>query len=363
MRKNVLIVLLLVLKVLFSCTGIYIANENVKLFGLNEDFYNYNTIYKTLPASENNYGLIAFGHSNSIQAIINDQGLIYDGYGAPFKEMINSENLPQNNGTFIFEALTTCSNLEEVVTLFNQFHHPWLQNSQFFIADKEGNSAIFEGDTILIKSGDYQICTNFYQSDPESGIEDGFYPCPRFDFLENSLSQASSFSIDYASSLLDSVHVENQGSPFGPISSVYSLVIDQINSQIHVVNMYDFENKIVLNMNEEFGKPMQSSSLGSLFTTKIDDQEIKISDSALYQNYPNPFNPETTINYALNKDQFVFLAVYNSKGQLVKELINGFTKAGNHKMNFNGEHLNSGVYYYRLKAGNKISAKKMILCK
>ena len=83
----------------------------------------------------------------------------------------------------------------------------------------------------------------------------------------------------------------------------------------------------------------------------------------LSQNYPNPFNPTTTITYSIPQNSFVTLKVYNILGSEVAELVNGQVEAGVHKINFNSFNLNSGVYFYTIKAGNFNSAKKMTLMK
>ena len=104
--------------------------------------------------------------------------------------------------------------------------------------------------------------------------------------------------------------------------------------------------------------------LAWMTTTGIDDQEDLIPEHiTLHQNYPNPFNPVTTIKFSIPATQNVKLAVYNSNGQLVSELLRGKMKAGNHSVMFNGDKLNSGIYFYRLDAEGKSSVKKMLLIK
>ncbi len=264
---------LLVVSILFSmiynqllaCSGVYIANDTIKLFGFNEDYFDYNTTYLTMPGGEGRYGVIGFGHSNSVQAIINEKGLCYDGYGAPEKKITYNNDKPVNNGSFIFQAMTTCETIAEIKELYDKYYHPWLSTGQSFFTDRFGNSAIFEGDTVIYKTKDYQICTNFYQSDPESGIEYNFYPCRRYDLLKKELENASTYSVDFVRGLLEKVHVENQESPHGPISSVYSLIIDQNARKIYVYNLHDFENVRVLDIDEELKKSAQRMSLDDLF--------------------------------------------------------------------------------------------------
>ncbi len=83
----------------------------------------------------------------------------------------------------------------------------------------------------------------------------------------------------------------------------------------------------------------------------------------LKQNYPNPFNPTTVINYGLPKSSFVKLVIYDVVGHKVKTLVNKTQPAGSYNVTFDASNLSSGIYFYRLTAGNFISTKKMILLK
>ena len=82
---------------------------------------------------------------------------------------------------------------------------------------------------------------------------------------------------------------------------------------------------------------------------------------ALSQNYPNPFNPSTTIKYDLPVDTRVTLRVFNIIGQEVATLVNGEQRAGYRSVEWNASELASGVYFYRLEAGNFTSVKKLLL--
>ncbi len=84
---------------------------------------------------------------------------------------------------------------------------------------------------------------------------------------------------------------------------------------------------------------------------------------SLSQNYPNPFNPTTSFSYVLPKDQFVTITVYNALGQEVTKLVNEKMSAGVHHVTFDGSNLASGLYVYRLNAGDVNIAKEMILVK
>ncbi|MBZ0196126.1 MAG: T9SS type A sorting domain-containing protein [Ignavibacteriaceae bacterium] len=84
----------------------------------------------------------------------------------------------------------------------------------------------------------------------------------------------------------------------------------------------------------------------------------------LEQNYPNPFNPETAIKFALKEDTKATLKVYNVLGAEVATLFDGIAEAGRYyDLRFNGSEFPSGVYTYKLEAGNTVSVKKMLLLK
>jgi len=81
----------------------------------------------------------------------------------------------------------------------------------------------------------------------------------------------------------------------------------------------------------------------------------------LSQNFPNPFNPATRINYIIPVNGFVSIKVYNSLGQLAAILVNEVKEAGSYEVGFDASSLSSGVYFYRLDAGNYTETKKMSL--
>ena len=91
----------------------------------------------------------------------------------------------------------------------------------------------------------------------------------------------------------------------------------------------------------------------------------------LYQNFPNPFNPDTWMPYQLADGANVAISIYSSTGRLVRTLELGFKPAGRYLStdkaaywdgkNDRGERMASGIYFYRLRAGNFSSTKKMVL--
>ena len=106
----------------------------------------------------------------------------------------------------------------------------------------------------------------------------------------------------------------------------------------------------------------------SYFNSNISDVKDdlnSVSDFSLSQNYPNPFNPSTIISYHISKREFVSLKIYDLIGNEIAVLLNEEKAPGSYNVQFsiNNLQLSSGAYFYRLKAGNYIKTKKMILLK
>jgi hypothetical protein len=97
-------------------------------------------------------------------------------------------------------------------------------------------------------------------------------------------------------------------------------------------------------------------------------QEVEVNTEiptsfSLSQNYPNPFNPTTKINYSVPFDSKVTISVYSITGELVMELVNDNVSSGSYSVDFDGSNLASGMYIYKMTAGNFTQTNKMMLMK
>lgn len=101
----------------------------------------------------------------------------------------------------------------------------------------------------------------------------------------------------------------------------------------------------------------------SLINGVPDDENSLPVEFRLYQNYPNPFNPVTNINYDIPKNSYVKITVYDMLGKEVKILENGYKQPGRHSTSFNGLDYATGIYYYKIEAGNYSEVKKMVMVK
>ncbi len=87
------------------------------------------------------------------------------------------------------------------------------------------------------------------------------------------------------------------------------------------------------------------------------------SKFSLSQNYPNPFNPATKIDFALPYDGNVMMKIYDLSGREILSVINEFRTAGYYTVDFNASNLASGIYYYKITAGNNTAVNKMVVIK
>jgi hypothetical protein len=165
---------------------------------------------------------------------------------------------------------------------------------------------------------------------------------------------------------------------------------DQINSALTTVDIIEFNQDGTLNISSGpplktarkypmvisykdkiyvFGGYDKSNQVISDIEVYTDTNTTEVIQShlpkeyALIQNYPNPFNPTTTIRYDLPKETTVKLKVYNILGVEVTTLVNKVMPAGHQSVAFNAVKLASGMYIYRIEAGNFVQVKKMLLIK
>lgn len=118
--------------------------------------------------------------------------------------------------------------------------------------------------------------------------------------------------------------------------------------------------------NEEYNIVSEIEVLSGEVTSRSENLDSFTNDFILHQNYPNPFNPETKISYSLNDSKKITLDIFNSLGEKVYQLYKGASPPGSFNLTWNGKNekgvqLPSGIYFYRLSAGDQQITKKMLL--
>jgi len=113
-----------------------------------------------------------------------------------------------------------------------------------------------------------------------------------------------------------------------------------------------------------------ADNVGTLFvdifknaTTSISNEDLIVQAFSLKSNYPNPFNPTTTIPFWIPVESNVELSVFNLLGQKVATLVSEVKRPGSHEVRFDATTLTSGVYLYRLHAGEFVETRRLMLIK
>jgi choloylglycine hydrolase len=265
-----------VLPAISACTGFTVFEDDDILVGANHDWpYTFNVYMHTFPAEEGKYGRVIFEFNFPLQINfypfyipdyivpkqgMNDQGLYIDLLYTPELVPVNSKNKPTFDSDdpdyyrFAIWAycLAKCSNVTEVLKVFDQYNLEEMSFFQVYIVDKYGDSVIIEGDDIIYRGGDYQVCTNFLQSHPELGG----HPCWRYDTVVNMIENMTDFTDEYFRSICNATH---QG------HTVFSNVYDLTKGIFYVNYMKNYEKTLEFDLNQELAKGEQNIHLGSLF--------------------------------------------------------------------------------------------------
>ncbi|MBN8568929.1 MAG: S8 family serine peptidase [Ignavibacteria bacterium] len=123
-------------------------------------------------------------------------------------------------------------------------------------------------------------------------------------------------------------------------------------------------NKVRFTALSAFGNNLFIDDITAGSATGTGNQLAVIPENySLSQNYPNPFNPTTKINFALPKQGFVTLRVFDITGREIAKLFSGVKEAGYHSVDFNAVTFSSGVYFYRIEAADFVDTKRMVLVK
>ena len=258
-----------------ACTGFTASEGDNILVGANHDWTpNFNVYMHTFPAGEGKYGRVIFEFNFPYlvepypydpdyivpKQGMNDQGLYFDLLYAPDLLPVNSSDKPLFDSNdpdyyqFAFWAycLAKCSNVSEVLDVFDQYNLEGMSFIQIFCVDKYGDSVIIEGDDIIYREGDFQVVTNFLQSHPELGG----YPCNRYDTAVSMLENMTDLSNEYFRSICSATHQK---------STVFSNVYD-LTHGIFYANYYkNYDKTLGFDLNEELAKGEQKIHLGSLF--------------------------------------------------------------------------------------------------
>jgi hypothetical protein len=151
----------------------------------------------------------------------------------------------------------------------------------------------------------------------------------------------------------------------GELVTVEGMVVDVINSTSNNPFTLTALSEGVYTVNAGFKDPNRDYGTTSIVvsSTGISNTTDPIPTYILYSNYPNPFNPSTKIKYLVAEKTFVSVKIYDVAGSEVASIVNQEQAAGEYEIDFTADNLTSGVYFYKLQAGNFVETKKMVLMK
>jgi len=242
----------------YSCTILYYEKDGIILAGNNEDWKDPLTHLWIYAPGQETHGWVKFGFGSGFpQGGMNDQGVFWDATAGPHKEMPYSEsNKTFYTGVLMKKVIEKSSNVSEAKSILQNFYSTDQYRAQYLIGDALGTSMIAEGDSFLMKQLDYQVLTNFYQSEPDLGG----YPCWRYETANELLAGCDSLTPYYIGKVLASTCQD------GNYPTQYSNIYDLKNRRVYLFYYHNFKEFLVIDLLEEIEKGDQTYKISSLFS-------------------------------------------------------------------------------------------------
>jgi hypothetical protein len=268
-----------------SCTIITASQGDIALFANNEDYSLPDTHYWIKPGSDHTYGAIYFGFDNynfPPQGGINEMGLAYDINGLPAMALNPHPELPSAPVKLGEYMLARAATVDEAIELLSGLYWGQSLGGQIHIADATGAAAVMsagpDGELAFTRKdqGDgYLVSTNFNLAYPQNGTE----PCWRYDTATRMLDRIfkrSILDVEQLRMILDAVHVEGPGS-----NTLYSNIFDLREGVIYLYHWHQFDEVVVLDVEESLAGGASSGSIRSLFSQETVDEAAAAYDHYL----------------------------------------------------------------------------------
>ncbi|MDF1839636.1 MAG: carcinine hydrolase/isopenicillin-N N-acyltransferase family protein, partial [Planctomycetota bacterium] len=240
------------------CSAFLVVGSGEVLFANNEDYWTPDTRVWFEPAADGKHGVMYLGYSNGFpQGGMNDAGLAFDGFATKSKPLRKQKGKKRHRGNPINEVMESCATVDEVVAFLEKVDlRPLMTSAMLMFADASGDSVIIEGDRFIRKSGEYQVITNFYQSEQE----DDAGQCPRFDAATRVLKARKATTVESCAEALSAA--AQRGSK---VATLYSNVFDLKKRTATLWLFHDFETSVVLDLKAELAKGKRTLNLPDLF--------------------------------------------------------------------------------------------------
>ncbi len=289
----------------YYCTIFSIAKGEKVLFGNNEDYrFAPETSFisfvprqeipnfRNLPGFNDTiaiYGLMVVGSIVSQnnqnfycpQGGMNDQGLCFDANSIP-DQILDTSDSDWNPMNAHWDVLWHCRTVEDVIKWYENHtvsYSPW--NGQWNYVDATGEGVVVtaaDGEIKFIGKEDesYLVSTNFNRADPSSHYFD--YPCWRYDTAVSMLEEIGSedeLTVDACQDILDATHFEK--GIFNDIQTLYSTIYDPVNLNIYLNYLHNFDETVILNLEDECAK-IDTLSANHSFYSQIQDRTFIMKD-------------------------------------------------------------------------------------
>jgi len=364
----------------FSCSVLFYSNKDVCLAGNNEDNFLPYTQMQFFPAEKGKFGCVYWGYypiycpeEATKQGGMNEKGLFYDGLSLPPVPIHISSDKPVYTGNLMEKILEECATVDEAINILSKYNLINLTTGQTFIADKSGNAAIIERDTIIMIKDNWLAATNFRLSEVRSGQ----YPCDRYNTMQTMLDTMHSETVKEISNILNRVSVKGRG------PTIYSNVCDLKTKEIYLYHFHNFDKLVKLNLDEELRKGKHTLRIEELFPknpefiafeqqTKKDFDELSNSRNRLLEKFENELhetseNIDTAttgmdiLNYSIKctggKKGKEYIKTLTIDGEINSQIVLG-TNVGEFKGKFKAYKKKTGEYYEQLRLDGLITIEK-----
>lgn len=256
-----------------TCTIFTITNDDITLFGNNEDHYTPNPVIGFYPAGETGHGSVHVGFRDSngtvlYQGAVNDQGLAWDVNGLPFARLNPHPEKPfsYEADNFLGRILRKATTVEEAIQISKDFNFGDSMCVQIHIADASGDAVVISAGsdreiayTRKPPGNGYLVSTNFNLANPENGDKSWRYE--KAAVLLAELLKSKNITMEKAGQVLSEVHLEDLIS-----YTMYSNVIDLKNGTIALNFMSQRNETIYLDITKELEKGVRIIEMRDMFS-------------------------------------------------------------------------------------------------
>jgi len=288
---------------------------------------------------------------------VNDEGnivIIYENDNDDIEDLYKLTTIEPGLEIYLYGYMSDCD-----LFIFNQPDTNGLFGWSNFIGPDD-DEIFYDPE---LPAGTYYIGVSIFDPDPQ-GPESSYYALDIFGIFGNEVVDTTNIDTTKIDKKIKSFKVYRSLSENASKTGIPIATVD--------TNTTYFKDKLQTKQNfyyqvtadYGFGESIPSNESSVILTSIYDSKNNTMpAEYSLFQNYPNPFNPVTTIEYSIPQRCSVEITIYDILGREISSFFEKEKSIGHYNIKFNASNLASGVYFYRMKAGNYIETKKMILLK